>query len=168
MSAVTIASSRFGRISVDASLIVTFDDGMIGFPEHHHYVILKQRVDSVFLWLHAIDAPKLAFPIVLPWVFYWDYTLSLSDQDLAAVGVNRAADVSIYCVINANAGVRDATINLASPIIVHNKHRRARQVVNAIDGYCTRDRLFRDPDGPTPVAMRDDDAANVTVIAAAR
>jgi flagellar assembly factor FliW len=168
MSLVRIVSSRFGRITLDDSMIVTFDEGVIGFPDHRRYVMLKQRPDSVFLWLQSADAPRLALPIVLPWVFYWDYAISLSDDDLAALGVERAADVSIYCVINASAGVRDATINLLSPIVVHNKHRCGRQVINALDGYSARDRLFRDPNGPTPVAMRDHDTTNVTVIASAR
>ena len=38
---------------------------MIGFPDVRRYAILKQRDDSVFMWLHAVDDGTLAFPIVL-------------------------------------------------------------------------------------------------------
>ena len=72
--------------------------------------------------------------------------------------------IAIYCVVNVGADVRGATINLFSPIVVNNGDRRARQVINTIDGYSTRDKLFRENDSPTPVAMHESDAPNVTVL----
>ena len=157
-------STRFGHIEIPDETVLTLPAGMIGFAGLERYAILKQREDSVFLWLHSLDEPSLAFPIVLPWVFYWDYEVDLSDADMAAIGVERADQISIYCVVNVGADVRAATINLFSPIVVNNGDRRARQVINTIDGYSTRDMLFRETDSPTPVAMHESDAPNVTVL----
>jgi len=159
-----IESTRFGKIEIDESIVLEFDAGMIGFPEHRRYAILKQRDDSVFMWLHSIDDGGLAFPIVLPWVFHWDYEVKLSDDDMAAIGVERADQISIYCVVSVGADVRKATINLFSPIVVNNDDRRARQVINTADGYATRDALFPDAANLTPVAMHESDAPNVTVL----
>ncbi len=164
MASVTIESTRFGTVEIDDSIEIVLAQGMIGFPHLTRYAILKQREDSVFMWLHAVEDPSLAFPIVLPWVFYWDYEVDLSDPDMAAIGVERADQISIYCVVNVGADVRAATINLFSPIVVNNGDRRARQVINTIDGYSTRDRLFRETDSPTPVAMHESDAPNITVL----
>jgi len=164
MASVTIESTRFGTVEIDDSIVLVMEQGMIGFPDHRRYAILKQREDSVFMWLHSVDDPALAFPIVLPWVFYWDYEVDLSDSDMAAIGVERADQISIYCVVNVGADVRAATINLFSPIVVNNGDRRARQVINTIEGYSTRDRLFRETDSPTPVAMHESDAPNITVL----
>ena len=159
-----IESTRFGKIEIDESIVLEFDAGMIGFPEHRRYAILKQRDDSVFMWLHSIDDGGLAFPIVLPWVFHWDYEVKLSDDDMAAIGVERADQISIYCVVSVGADVRKATINLFSPIVVNNEDRRARQVINTAEGYATRDALFPDAANLTPVAMHESDAPNVTVL----
>ena len=159
-----IESTRFGKIEIDESIVLEFESGMIGFPEHRRYAILKQRDDSVFMWLHSIDDGGLAFPIVLPWVFHWDYEVKLSDDDMAAIGVERADQISIYCVVSVGADVRKATINLFSPIVVNNDDRRARQVINTADGYATRDALFPDAANLTPVAMHESDAPNVTVL----
>ena len=159
-----IESTRFGKIEIDESIVLEFEAGMIGFPEHRRYAILKQRDDSVFMWLHSIDDGGLAFPIVLPWVFHWDYEVKLSDDDMAAIGVERADQISIYCVVSVGADVRKATINLFSPIVVNNDDRRARQVINTADGYSTRDALFPDAANLTPVAMHESDAPNVTVL----
>jgi flagellar assembly factor FliW len=168
MGRVRVDSTRFGIIDVDDSIVITFEQGMIGFPEQRRYAILKQREDSVFMWLHSLDEGSLAFPIVLPWVFYWDYEVDLADADMDAIGVSRADQISIYCVVNVGADVRNATINLFAPIVVNNADRRGRQVINTIEGYTTRDRLFQEEGSPTPVAMHESDAPNVTVLSTGR
>ena len=167
MTSFRIESTRFGQIDLSEDIVLDFPQGMIGFPDLHRYAILKQREDSVFMWLHAIDDGALAFPIVLPWVFYWDYEVKLSDEDMAAIGVTRADEISIYCVVNVGADVRKATINLFAPIVVHNATRMAKQVINTAEGYSTRDLLFPDQEALTPVAMHEADAPNVTVLAGA-
>jgi flagellar assembly factor FliW len=164
MAPLTIESTRFGTVDIDDTIVLTLEQGMIGFPDHHRYAILKQREDSVFMWLHSTEDPSLAFPIVLPWVFYWDYEVDLSDADMAAIGVERADQISIYCVVRVTANVREATINLFSPVVVNNQERTARQILNAVEGYSTRDPLFRSDDGPTPVSMREDESPNVVLL----
>src|SRR5262249_9245323 len=156
--------TRCGSGGIDAATARTLVRGMFGSRAPRRYAILKQREASVFMWLHSIEDPSLAFPIVLPWVFYWDYEVDLSDADMAAIGVERADQISIYCVVDVGADVRAATINLFSPIVVNNGDHSARQVINARDCYWTPDSMFRENVSPTPVAMHESDAPNVTVL----
>ena len=160
----TLHSTRFGTIDIPEETIIRLPSGMIGFPQLERYAIIKQREDSVFMWLHSLDEPGLAFPVVLPWVFYWDYEVKLSDDDMAAINVERADQISIYCVVNVGEDVRRATINLFSPLVVNNAERLARQVINTAEGYSTRDPLFQEEASPTPVSMHESDAPNVTVL----
>jgi flagellar assembly factor FliW len=163
----TLESSRFGTIEVPEAIRIEFPQGMIGFPEHTEYVLLKQRPDSVFMWLHSTTDPGLAFPVVLPWAFHWEYEVKLGDEDLASVQVENASQISIMCVVNVGADVRKGTINLFSPIVINNDARLARQVINTADGYSTRDPLFKEAAQPTPVAMHEDETPNVVVLQAA-
>lgn len=161
-----LESSRFGSIEVPEAILLEFSQGMIGFPEHTEYVLLKQRPDSVFMWLHSTTDPALAFPVVLPWAFYWEYEVKLGDEDLEAIQVENASQISIMCVVNVGDDVRKGTINLFSPIVINNDTRLAKQVINTADGYSTRDALFREAAQPTPVAMHEDDTRNVAVLQA--
>ena len=162
-----LESSRFGTIEVPEAIRLEFPQGMIGFPEHTEYVLLKQRPDSVFMWLHSTTDPSLAFPVVLPWAFHWEYEVKLGDEDLEAISVENASQISIMCVVNVGADVRKGTINLFSPIVINNDSRLAKQVINTADGYSTRDPLFKEAAQPTPVAMHEDDTRNVVVLQAA-
>ena len=160
----TLQSSRFGEIEVSDAIVLDFPQGMIGFPEHTEYVLLKQRPDSVFMWLHSTSDAQLAFPVVLPWAFYWEYEVKLGDEDLEAISVENASQISIMCVVNVGADVRKGTINLFSPIVINNDERIAKQVINTADGYSTRDPLFKASAQPTPVAMHEDEMRNVAVL----
>ena len=162
-----LESSRFGTIEVPEAIRLDFPQGMIGFPEHTEYVLLKQRQDSVFMWLHSTTDPHLAFPVVLPWAFHWEYEVKLGDDDLEAISVENASQISIMCVVNVGADVRKGTINLFSPIVINNDTRLARQVINTADGYSTRDALFKEAAQPTPVAMHENDTRNVAILQAA-
>lgn len=163
---IQLESSRFGSIEVPDAIRLSFPQGMIGFPDETEYVLLKQRPDSVFMWLHSTTNPSLAFPVVLPWAFHWEYEVKLGDEDLDAIGVENASQISIMCVVNVGADVRKGTINLFSPIVINNDTRLARQVINTADGYSTRDALFKEAAQPTPVAMHENDTRNVAVLQA--
>jgi flagellar assembly factor FliW len=167
MGTITVESTRFGTFEVSREIVLDFPQGMIGFPQHHEYVLLKQRDDSVFLWLHSLSDPSLAFPIVLPWAFYWDYEVKLSDDDLGAIDVSNASQISILCVVNVGSDVRKGSINLFSPVVINNDNRVAKQVINTADGYSTRDPLFRAAGDPTPVAMHEDESPNIAILAQA-
>jgi len=164
---VVLESTRFGTIEVPEAIRLDFPQGMIGFPQHTEFVLLKQREDSVFMWLHSTTDAGLAFPVVLPWAFHWEYEVKLGDDDLESIGVENASQISIMCVVNVGSDVRKGTINLFSPIVINNDARIARQVINTADGYSTRDPLFKEAAQPTPVAMHEDDTRNVAILQAA-
>lgn len=164
-TSINVESTRFGSFEVSEEIVLRFPQGMIGFPQHQQYVLIKQREDSVFMWLHSVTDPELAFPIVLPWAFYWEYEVKLSDEDLAAINVKNASQISILCVVNVGADVRKGSINLFSPVVINNELKVAKQVINTANGYSTRDPLFKAAADPTPVAMHDAEAsANIAVL----
>ncbi|MBC7643546.1 MAG: flagellar assembly protein FliW [Thermoleophilia bacterium] len=164
MTTIQVESTRFGPFDVESEIVLHFPQGMIGFPRQSDYVLIKQRDDSVFLWLHSTTDASLAFPVVLPWAFYWDYEVKLSDDDLGSIEVLNASQISILCVVNVGSDVRQGTINLFSPIVINNDNRTAKQVINTADGYSTRDRLFKAAGDPTPVAMHEGESRNVAIL----
>ena len=161
---VRFASARFGEIAVSEEIIIDLPQGMIGFPDKRRYALIKQREDSVFMWLHSLEDPELAFPVVLPWAFHWEYEVRVADEDLESIAVSSPTQISIMCVVNVGQDVRKGTINLFSPIVINNDTRRAKQVINTADGYSTRDPLFAEAAQPTPVAMHETETRNVAVL----
>lgn len=165
MSTVDFDSTRFGRVSVNEDEIITLPLGMIGFPDHQRFALVKQSADSVFVWLHSVDDPSLAFPIAIPWMFYSNYEIDIPDADVEGIGVQSAEQLTVYCVVNIGADVKGATINLFAPLTINSETRVGRQVLNGLPGYSTKEPLFPETGAEADVAAQPgQNAPAVTVL----
>jgi flagellar assembly factor FliW len=136
-----IESSRFGALEVRDDTVLTFPDGLIGLPGQR-YVLIAQSDRTPFYWLHSADHPDVAVPVTMPWLFFADYEVRVSDEDAAGLSVDDPGSVEIFCVVRAAAAIEEFTINLAGPVVVNAERRIGRQIINAAGGYAVRQPLF--------------------------
>jgi flagellar assembly factor FliW len=148
MSTLTVDSSRFGAIEIDAAAIIDFPTGLIGLGGRR-YTLVDNAPDGAFAWLQSLEDPELALPVTNPWRFFADYTVDLSDEDTARVGAEDPADVSVLVTVRAGAELTDFSANLCAPIIVW--QGRGHQVINQADGTPVRAPLFPQAE-PQPAA----------------
>ena len=80
-AAVTVSTARFGAVTVDEDEIITLADGLLGFVRFQRMIIVPVNDDGLFWWLQSVDDPDLAFLSVVPWAFFVDYELALSEDD---------------------------------------------------------------------------------------
>ncbi len=66
---VTFESIRFGTVEIDAQDVIEFPFGLIGLGGLR-YALIDRNPGTGFLWLHAIDNPALALPVVSPHQFF--------------------------------------------------------------------------------------------------
>ncbi len=117
---------RAGRIELDASQLLHFS-GLPGFPEACDFVLAQHGPDSPFAWLASLDARDLAFLVAEPAKLFVDYAPELGRRELASVGATARDDVLLLAIVNATQG--ELCLNLAAPILVNARTRRAAQVV---------------------------------------
>jgi flagellar assembly factor FliW len=139
MSTLTVESSRFGTLELDASAAIEFPAGLIGLGGHA-YVLLTMSDDASFSWLQSLEDPELALPVTNPWTFFADYAVELSDEDTARVGDAGAVDV--WVTVRAGAELSDFRANLRAPILVAGG--RGHQVINEAPDVPVRAPLFAD------------------------
>jgi flagellar assembly factor FliW len=136
-----INSTRFGKIEIREETVITFPEGLIGLGGTR-YALVARDDKAVFYWLHSIDDPSLALPVTVPWQFFADYEVKLSDDDAATLMLDSPQDAEIFCVVRATDQLGDFTINLRGPIVIHGERRLGRQVINEVGGYGVREALF--------------------------
>lgn len=137
-----IESTRFGEFDVDESRTITFQGGLLGFPNSLTYAVVEIE-DSPYLWLQSADEPDVAFLAVTPFVFFPDYELELSDDDERALEIADASQVEVLTVLTVHragaAAADQITANLLGPIVLNVETRQAMQLVlDADDRYSTR------------------------------
>lgn len=136
-----IESTRFGKVEVRDDAVMSFPDGLIGLPGTL-YALLAQDPDSPFMWLHAVEHPEVAVPVINPWLFFPDYEVRMSDDDARAIELEDSTKASILCVVRAGEELADFKVNLVAPIVLHADALLGRQIINDVRGYAVDQPLF--------------------------
>lgn len=132
----TINTSRFGPLEIDPTKTITFQRGLLGFPNHHGFALIQPDADSSFYWLQSIEAPDLAFVVTDPLLFVPDYNVTVREETRAELAIEDAGQVQVLVIVNKVADT--LTANLQGPIVMHATTRQATQVVLNEKKYKTR------------------------------
>src|SRR5665213_3581639 len=82
-----IETSRFGKLSIDEERIITFPNGLLGFPEYRRYALVQSSAGNYFFWLQSLDDPSLAFVVADPTTFFKDFQIPVKDELREAIGL---------------------------------------------------------------------------------
>lgn len=150
----TLQTPRFGTLEFESEDVITFDDGLIGFPEARQFVLLNHKPDSPFRWLQSVDDPALAFLVATPESFVPDYAPEISQDQADRLQLKESTPTIVFTTVAIPAGKpEEMTINLAGPLIVNADARKARQIVLEDSAYTVKHRVFhRENADSEPVA----------------
>jgi flagellar assembly factor FliW len=137
--AVTIESARFGRLEIPSEAVLEFPNGLIGLGGSRYALVAKEE-DSVFLWLHSIDDPAVALPVVNPWRFFGSYEVELSDPEAERIGISDPTAAEVYVTVTAAEELENFSANLRAPILV--TAGKGHQVINETADADVRAPLF--------------------------
>lgn len=131
-----IESEQLGTVDVDESKVLSFPEGLLGFPDVTRFALVDAGDDGTYFWLQALDDPQLAFLAAVPWAFFPDYEPELTESDQATLSLGDAHDAIVLCLLT----IRDeaVTANLLGPLVVNAVTRQGRQIVLGDSDYPTR------------------------------
>ncbi len=138
-----IPTSRFGSLEVDESRLITFERGILGFPDVTRYALMQTGDESAFYWLQAVDRADLAFVVCDPRLFVPEYRVPVKTDELAPIGVADPDRAQVFIIVNKIDGV--LTGNLQGPLVVNVDTREGRQLVLSEKKFSTRHPLVRLP-----------------------
>ncbi|MFQ3587746.1 MAG: flagellar assembly protein FliW [Fimbriimonadaceae bacterium] len=137
----TLANTRFGEVRFGPSDVWTFPDGLIGFPECRHFLLIHHREDSPFHWLQSIERPELAFLVTDPNRFVEGFAPELDDRDAQELNLTETTPHVLLTTVSIPPGrPQDLSLNLNGPIVVNLETREGRQFVVEADAY-TKERI---------------------------
>jgi flagellar assembly factor FliW len=143
MSTTTFESSRFGTVQVPLADVIEFPLGLIGLGGLR-YALLERNPGSGFLWLHSLEDPGLALPVVDPRRFFAPFTLELTPEDRQRIGADDPAEAQLYVTVRTAPDPADIVVNLRAPLVVWES--RGHQVLNTAPGAELRVALFAPAD----------------------
>lgn len=156
MTVTVLQSTRFGRLEIAEADVLELPRGLIGLGGRH-YTLLDRNPGTGFRWLHCIDYPDLALPVVDPRRFFRNYALEISAEERERIGAADLHAAEQYVTVRTAPDPADVVVNLRAPIVVW--EGRGHQVLNTAPGAELQVRLFAPADPPSPSAPGDDAGA---------
>lgn len=133
-----LETDSYGEIEYSEKDLLFFPDGIFGFPDLKHYLLLSltEGDDSVLLML-ATDRPEIVFAIVNPLFLCADYSPTLTSAELSFFHVEDDSELSYYaiCTIRDKDDYLQNTVNLKCPLVINPVTRKGMQVILSDPSY---------------------------------
>ncbi|MEK4424130.1 flagellar assembly protein FliW [Solibacillus sp. FSL K6-1523] len=124
-----IETKFLGEVEIQESEILTFEQGLPGFPEYKKYVLLGLDADLPLALLQSIDAAEMGFVVAFPYAFNKDYAFDIGEEDKKELQIHNANDVITYAIVTLKETFPESTMNLLAPIIVNAKTKLGKQII---------------------------------------
>lgn len=126
------ATRLFGEIEIDESKIITFEDGIIGFPDMKRFTLIfdeeKEGRPSIS-WLQSMDEPEIAFPVMDPLFVCETYNPSVEEELLKNLGTIKEDNLYVLVTVTVPQNIKELAVNLKAPIVINTDTRKASQII---------------------------------------
>ena len=133
-----IETKIFGEIEISEDKIVTFQDGIIGFPEMKRFALLHDEelgAGAGIRFLQSLDEPGFAMPVMDPLAVKPDYDPEVDDELLATAGNITEENLLVLVTVSIPGDLKKMSVNLQGPIIINIDEHRACQLIVENSSY---------------------------------
>jgi len=136
-----IETKFFGAVDIDEAQIVQFPHGVPGFEKERQFAVLKHD-DSPFYALQSVERAGLAFIIIELGQVAPDYEIDLPDEVVAELKLEKSEEALVCAIVVLPADIKQATVNLAAPLVINVKEKRGVQIILNNPAYGIKHPLF--------------------------
>lgn len=126
----------FGHINVNPDTVLNFPRGLPGFEGHTRFALIHEDDGNgnteapTSYTLQSLDDPMVAFQIVDPAAFGFNYELEISDEETALLKVERSEDVVVMiALLRRDDAPNKIEANFRAPMIINTASRIGLQKV---------------------------------------
>ena len=131
-----INTKIFGQIEVDENKLISFPQGIVGFPELKDFLLVHDsEKEGGIKWMQSLQEPAFAMPVIDPLSVMADYNPSVEDELLKPLGDMTPEDMFVLVTITVPKEIEKMTVNLKAPIIINSASRKAAQLIVDDDRY---------------------------------
>lgn len=127
-----VETKLFGKIEIEQEKIITFEKGLIGFPELTKFALIhnSERKDSKIRWMQSLDNGEMAFPVIDPCCILDEYDPMVNNELMERLGEYKdASDLILFVILRVPEDIKDMSINLKAPVIINTLNNKAIQLI---------------------------------------
>jgi flagellar assembly factor FliW len=138
-----ISNTRFGKLEYIEEDVVTFPEGIVGFPDCTRFVFVSNKQNATFRWLQSVELPEFAFLVTDPSEIVQGYEPVLGEAFAKTMGIEATTPTMLLATVSIPPGKpEEMTVNLAGPIVINAATRIGRQFVIEDEAYTIKHRVF--------------------------
>lgn len=123
----------FGEIEIEENKIISFENGIIGFPDCKQFALIFDEVESKdkrnISWLQSLDEPSFALPVMDPLLVKEDYNPQVEHELLKNLGNLTPENTYVLVTVTVPSDIKKLSINLRAPIIINSDELKAEQLI---------------------------------------
>ena len=134
----------FGQIEIEDEKILTFDQGIIGFPYMKHFALIfdvEDGKEAKIKWLQSMEEECFAMPVMEPGELVPDYHPFVSDETWQALGDIKDEDTLLLVTVTVPTDIEQMSINLKAPVVINLATNKAAQVI-VEDDYPVKYKIY--------------------------
>ena len=149
-----ITTKIFGEIDIAEDKIITFVNGIIGFPDLKKFTLIyneEKGTGAGIRWMQSMDEPNFAIPVMDPLAVMDTYNPIVDDEIFKGIGELTPDNTLVLVSATIPKDITQMSVNLQGPYIINVDERKACQVI--LDNeeypvkYCVYDILKARKDG---------------------
>ena len=136
-----IKTKIFGDVEISDDKILTFEDGIIGFPDLKHFTLIhdeEKGKDAGIRYFQSIEEPAFAMPVMNPLMVCEDYNPQVSEEFLASLGNITDENIVVLVTVTVPTDLTKMTVNLQGPFVINSEERKAAQIIVDSNEYPVR------------------------------
>ena len=127
----TTKTRLFGKITIDDEKLITFPEGIVGFPFLKQFALIHdaENENAPIMWLQSMDEPTFAMPVIEPQLVTDSYNPTVDDTYLEPLG--ELAEDQIYSLVTITVPpqIENMSVNLKAPIVINMANNKAVQII---------------------------------------
>lgn len=125
-----INTKVFGEIEIDDAKIITFSNGIIGFPDLKKFTLLYDAEKTGGIkWLQSLDEPAFAMPVMDPLSVKETYNPVVEDELLKPLGELDPEEILVLVTVTVPKDLTKMSVNLQAPIILNAENKTGCQII---------------------------------------
>ena len=136
-----IDTRLFGEVDIEDEKIITFDKGIIGFPEMKRFTLIydeEKGSDAGIRFLQSVEEPKFAMPVMDPLLVKEGYNPTVNDELLAGIGKLTEENILVLVSVTIPSDLEKMSVNLQGPFVINTTEKKACQVIVESGDYPVR------------------------------
>ncbi|MBO6006998.1 MAG: flagellar assembly protein FliW [Lachnospiraceae bacterium] len=136
-----IKTKIFGEVEISDEKILTFEDGIIGFPDLKHFTLIHDEEkgnDAGIRYFQSIEEPGFAMPVMNPLMVCETYNPQVSEELLSDLGNLSDENIVVLVTVTVPTDLTKMTVNLQGPIIINSDEKKGAQIIVEGNDYPVR------------------------------